>query len=128
MFLMFSDEVSVWGQYPNIPFKVFRSTMYRQQGLCFPPPSDTSEELLKVDHTIYQYYLSTRGFWPSLAESMHDFNVATVLDSYLLGKTPVGIMGGHEVSRTTERYRQIVRLCRRLARIGFLIVTGLFNT
>jgi hypothetical protein len=86
-----------------------------------------SKELLKNDEEIYQYYLTARGFWPSLAQSMHDFNVQNALSEYLKGKTPVGIMGGHEVSRKTPEYRQIVLLCRQLARVGFLVVTGLFG-
>jgi len=46
------------------------------------------------------------------------------LGDYLEGKTPVGIMGGHRTSRKSADYRQIVFLCRALARVGFLVVTG----
>jgi len=42
----------------------------------------------------------------------------------LEGKTPVGIMGGHKMSRSSEAYRKVVYLARKLARLGFVVATG----
>lgn len=46
------------------------------------------------------------------------------LGDYLEGKTPIGIMGGHKLSRTSQEYRKVVYLARTLARLGFVVVTG----
>jgi hypothetical protein len=43
------------------------------------------------------------------------------LSDYLEGKTPVGVMGGHRLSRVSKEYRDLVFLCRKLALQGFLI-------
>jgi len=43
---------------------------------------------------------------------------------YLEGKTPVGFMGGHKTARASVEYRQTVLLARKIARAGFLVVSG----
>lgn len=52
------------------------------------------------------------------------FRFRDALGDYLEGKTPVGVMGGHKLSRTSAEYRKVVLLARELARLGFIVVTG----
>jgi len=101
----------VWDQF-QVPFKAFRSTLYSQP------------EMLEHSEKIYQFYKKDRQFSTLLAESLHDFSLSDALSSYLCGRVPVGVMGGHRLLRACSEYSQLVMLCRSLAQKGFLIVTG----
>ena len=46
------------------------------------------------------------------------------MDDYTEGRTTVGIMGGHSLWRHSQEYRNIVYLCREIAKLGFIVVTG----
>lgn len=112
----------VWQNPPGLPFTPFRAFMYSQ------------EELLKYDTDIYQHYMSVKGIKVSIAQAIHDHSMLhallinnpsaslthdrDALGDYLEGKTPVGIMGGHRLNRSSPEYRQIVLLARQLARTG----------
>eukprot|EP01126_Amoeba_proteus_P016221 TRINITY_DN17476_c0_g1_i1.p1 TRINITY_DN17476_c0_g1~~TRINITY_DN17476_c0_g1_i1.p1 ORF type:complete len:394 (-),score=65.87 TRINITY_DN17476_c0_g1_i1:44-1225(-) len=103
---------SVWDKIEGIPFECHRGFMY------------TQEELLPIDQEIFTHFRAHHDFLTVCAQSMHDFAMKDALEDYLEGKVPVGIMGGHAMSRSSVEYKTVVRLCRRLASIGFLIVTG----
>jgi hypothetical protein len=45
----------------------------------------------------------------------------------LQGKTVISIMGGHGMSRSSDIYCNVTKLAWRLAREGFLMVTGAFS-
>jgi len=98
----------------NVPFIAFRGSMY------------TTKEMETIDAPIIQYYKNTAGrtFGCRMAEAMHDFSIRDAMYDYLEGKTPVGIMGSHSLKRGSDHYALIVYLSRKLARAGFLVVTG----
>jgi len=102
----------VWEQFRDIPFKAFRRNLYSQK------------ELLSRGDAIYHHFLEKKDFTTLLAQSLHDFSMNDALGQYLVGKFPVGVMGGHRLRRNSVEYRDLVLLCRSLARAGFLIVTG----
>lgn len=97
----------------DVPFKAFRGFMYRQ------------EELAKDDAAIYQWYLQHgKELQPLFAMTTHDYSIKDALYDYLEGKTVVSIMGGHGMSRSSDIYCNVTKLAWRLAREGFLMVTG----
>jgi predicted Rossmann-fold nucleotide-binding protein len=102
----------VWENHPDLPFKLFRAFMYRQ------------EELIAHDHEIFEHYKSHKDLRTKIAQTIHDSSITDALCDYLEGKTPVGVMGGHRLLRASPEYRQVVYLARTLVQKGFLVVTG----
>eukprot|EP00163_Fabomonas_tropica_P018349 TRINITY_DN32633_c0_g1_i1.p1 TRINITY_DN32633_c0_g1~~TRINITY_DN32633_c0_g1_i1.p1 ORF type:complete len:466 (+),score=89.02 TRINITY_DN32633_c0_g1_i1:65-1462(+) len=97
----------------HLPFLPYRALMY------------TVKELQETDAAIYQYSKQTHtNVLGRQMMAIHDFSVEEALTHYMDGKAVVGIMGGHGLSRHDDTYEAIVRLCRTLARSGFVIVTG----
>jgi predicted Rossmann-fold nucleotide-binding protein len=107
-----SDGLMIWENFDGLPFKTFRGFMYTQR------------ELMENDAAIYQHYLTNKKLQTKIAQTVHDNSISDALSDYLEGKTPVGVMGGHRLSRSSKEYRDLVFLCRKLAVSGFLIVTG----
>jgi predicted Rossmann-fold nucleotide-binding protein len=97
----------------GVPFVAFRAKMY------------TTLEMDSLDDEIGKYYRETdRKFSSRMAEAFHDFSMRDAMFDYLEGKIPVSIMGSHSLLRGSDHYAQLVKLARKLARAGFLIVTG----
>lgn len=86
---------------------------------------------LTRDFGIFRQYIADGGPVPSsiatrLAQAEHDAGIADALRLLLknLQRPLVGVMGGHSVARNSQGYADIARLTFRLAREGFLLVTG----
>jgi len=107
-----SLECQVWENPTNVPYTTFRAFLYK------------SEELEVIDPIIINHYKAPRDFATRMAEAMHDFSVRDALFDYLEGKTPIGIMGSHALSRGSAHYVLIVKLSRKIAQAGFLVTTG----
>lgn len=98
----------------------------------------TQDELQGIDTLLETHCRENSDFITICAQSMHDWSITDALEDYLEGKTPITILGSHRyifcnfklimkrVSRKSNTYRQVVYLARRLAKEGFLIVTGTF--
>jgi len=83
----------------------------------------------KVDHAIHHWFLKLKAeetpnirSWRAIAA--HDISVKHALDEYLKGKTVIAFMGGHAIRRKEIAYRQVAFLAQRLAKAGYLIVSG----
>jgi predicted Rossmann-fold nucleotide-binding protein len=96
----------------SLPFKQYRAFLY------------TQNELAERDATIYEHYKKHTDLQTYIAQSVHDFSIEDALYDYVSGKPIVAIMGGHGSSRCSAEYRQVVFLCRDLAKDGFLVATG----
>lgn len=59
-----------------------------------------------------------------LAQRLHDHGITAALNQFRVGRTLVGVMGGHAMLRGSVGYRQIVSLGRSLTLAGFCVTTG----
>lgn len=91
---------------------------------AFRPFLYSQPELRAHDVAISSHYATHHDLSTRLAQSIHDYSIIDALHDYLEGKTPIGFMGGHKTARGSPEYQSVVKLARRLARAGFLIVTG----
>lgn len=83
------------------------------------------------DGRVYRHYIRMGKEAPdlreSLARSLHDHSISHNLHSFLAtrpARDAVGVMGGHAVLRTSQEFRQVTLLGKRLAEAGFLPLTG----
>eukprot|EP00808_Paulinella_micropora_P015301 g68922.t1 len=101
---------------PGLPFRALRAYMY------------TQEELQKSDTRIFQWFQACgakdRTFSAAMAMALHDTAVEKSFRDYVRGKPCVAVMGGHGMLRGSKKYAALVQLSQRLAREGFLVVTG----
>jgi predicted Rossmann-fold nucleotide-binding protein len=59
-----------------------------------------------------------------IARAVHDATIDAALARHLLGRSVVGVMGGHADARGGDRYVAVARLGRALSRAGFHVATG----
>ena len=83
------------------------------------------------DGRVYQYYQFTGtqqpGVEESLARSLHDNGIHMALRHFFEEHDPhrcVGVMGGHALPRTSEIYRDIALLSKRLTELDFIMLSG----
>ncbi|HEX9164025.1 MAG TPA: hypothetical protein VF980_20125 [Thermoanaerobaculia bacterium] len=116
--------------FPGKPFDPFRVSLYTPEELLNGfDPSRPESYLETLDAIIYAHYKDPDncGVDDVLARRIHDFSIADALDDNLAGwagSGVVGVMGGHSVPRGAKPYVDVAKLCRVLAREGFLIVSG----
>ncbi|PPK64560.1 hypothetical protein V5P93_006985 [Actinokineospora auranticolor] len=112
---------------PGLPYEVYRSRLYTCAELFdgFEPARPESYADTP-DARIYQHALA-QGARPdplhALAERLHDHSISEALDDVLTGR-PVAVMGGHALTRDSDRYRGAVELGVLLGKAGFTVLTG----
>ena len=89
----------------------------------------TETEDDSLDHRIYKHEQAHRARRESdilecLAQRIHDHAIDDALEELLRGRRPVGIMGGHGVSRTDPSFAKVARIARRLTREGYFVLSG----
>jgi predicted Rossmann-fold nucleotide-binding protein len=109
---MRSRGARVVRQLEMAPFKVFRSFMY------------TQEELELCDAIIYNFYLTDHSLNAKLTQQIHDHFLQDALFDYLEAKSVVSIMGGHQLKRASNAYRDVALMAHGLAQNGFLVASG----
>lgn len=97
---------------PDLPFKPFRAFMYRM------------DELVRVDESIFQFYLEKKDLRSTLYEAAHDYSMNDALHDYLEGKAVIAFMGGHAMERHSPEFAQVVWLAWRLSRVGYVVASG----
>lgn len=107
-----SMGASVMTQPEGLPFIAIRARMYRQ------------DELQACERGTYEWYIANKGIRSLVTQTIHDFFINDALYDFLEGKTVVGVMGGHGVSRSSIDYKQAARLGFMLAQDGFVVATG----
>jgi predicted Rossmann-fold nucleotide-binding protein len=60
----------------------------------------------------------------SMYARLHDTSLEFATASFLQGRRAVGVMGGHDIVRNEPEYVLVANVGRRLARAGFMVVTG----
>ncbi len=112
------------------PFKAFRGTLYTPEELYKGfDPANPGSYADTLDARVYRYFKSSHdhSLDDALARRIHDFSILDALEDNLgvwTGRGVVAIMGGHSEKRGSKSYVEIARLTRRLARDGFLIISG----
>ena len=83
------------------------------------------------DGRVYRHYIKKgkyrTDFKETLARSLHDHSISDCLHNFLERFDPhklVGVMGGHSLSRLDQAYIQVVKLSKRLAEAGCLMISG----
>jgi predicted Rossmann-fold nucleotide-binding protein len=143
-----SNHGIVFPSVSGMDFDVFRSDLYSIEDLLenFDPANPASYRET-LDRKIYESYMeldatgeplkppSLKPVGPDvlMARRLHDHTVTTHLNRFLANYDPllaapnrgvVAIMGGHDVRRDAESYREIALLAAELTRAKFLIVSG----
>ena len=78
-----------------------------------------------VDQAIGDWFhASGHALDVTLARAVHDPSIDAALARHLLGRSVVGVMGGHGDARGSGRYVAIAAVGRALARSGYLVATG----
>lgn len=106
------------------PVDPYRSHLYRPQELYHG--LDQGYEATP-DWRAYSWWLEpeTRtDVFATMLRAVHDDSVSDALRETIDGHRVVGVMGGHDVRRGAETYRQAAVLGRALAAAGLLVLTG----
>ena len=113
-----------------LPFQPIRSTVYGPAELFagFDPehPGSYGDTM---DFRSYRWFVQTGRSTPvdpyaAMMRALHDSSVTYDAGSVIDGHRVVGIMGGHQLPRTSDEYAAVADLGRRLARLGMLVCTG----
>jgi len=118
----------------HLPYRPYRPRLYTPEELFAGfDPADPCTYCRTLDARIYEHWRSTGGGSPgevleALARRLHDQAVTEELDAVLerFGEPGrvVAVMGGHSLSRCDADYRTVAHLAWRLARDGWLLISG----
>ena len=93
-------------------------------------PNDPKSYGSMHDFRIYEEFVRGGGrtpneYWMALAQAMHDSSIHAAVAAFLEEHpATVGIMGGHDITRSQPAYAAVARLARSIAREGFTLVSG----
>ncbi len=113
----------VFPQLPDLPFDPYRPTLYTPEDLFTHIDQGYART---PDATIYRWWKHIgrrRDLVSELAMTLHDHSISDALDD-LDPVNAVGVMGGHQMARDTDAYRQAAVLGHRLAADGHAVLTG----
>lgn len=84
-----------------------------------------------MDYIVYKYQKNPNygalDIKDTLARSLHDHSVSDALYDFIADYKDtkiVAIMGGHTLSRKSEKYLQIVNISKKLTEMGYLMISG----
>ncbi len=116
----------------GIPYSVGRTELYTAGELfdVFDIGKPGSFEQC-LDTRVYRHVVRTGkqtcAPFELTARSLHDLCIRMEMEGFLNNyerSRVIGIMGGHELSRTSHAYRQAVDVSKRLTEMGYLMVSG----
>ncbi len=119
-------------RFGELPYDPYRIALYDSAELM-DEFDGAAFEATAADQKIYGNFRRSRkrrSVVDLLAQRLHDHSVSDALDQFLGGDAKqfergiVGIMGGHQSARDSREFREVARLGHRLARAGFLVLTG----
>jgi predicted Rossmann-fold nucleotide-binding protein len=120
----------VEGDWSRLPFTPIRNTVYAPEELFagFDPavPGSYADTM---DFAAYRWFVATGRStptepYPAMMRALHDSSLTLDVGRLIAGERVVGIMGGHQLPRTSDDYRAVAELGRNLARRGMLVLTG----
>jgi predicted Rossmann-fold nucleotide-binding protein len=119
-------------RFGELPYDPYRVALYDSAELMDEYDGNAFEATAS-DQKIYGNFRRSkkrRSVVDQLAQRLHDHSVSDALDAFLrsvpgrFAHGIVGIMGGHQVARDNPEFREVALLGYRLARAGFLVLTG----
>lgn len=90
---------------PGSPVEAYRSTLYSPGDLYDTPRYDDS-----VDARAYAWSRGRHTPEDALAMALHDHHVDEALTAWVAGRSIVGVMGGHAMTRGSEAYADAAHL------------------
>ncbi len=125
---------TVFPAFVGLPFNPYRASLYTPDELMAGYEEGKPKTRHKtVDAQIYEYFSERRldgrdaPVMDALAFRIHDHAIDDALRGLLndgTGRRVVGVMGGHQLGRDTDTYRQVARIGWQLARRDFFVATG----
>ena len=114
----------------KVPFDPYRGRLYTPQELYAGVEEARYEDTL--DARVYQWSIrpgQRHRLDATLAAALHDHSIGDALEELTrselcLGRTMVGVMGGHAASRASAGFTEAALLGRLLARNGRVVATG----
>lgn len=113
----------------HVPFDPYRDSLYQ--------PEELYDVILRgglytqtMDARIYSWVTALpapQDLNSSIAITLHDHSISTALDELIGDLDPqhtIGIMGGHDVERSSDDYIGAARLASQLTLAGCLVLTG----
>ncbi len=108
---------------PALPFEPYRASLYTPDELYAgidEAPYDTT-----LDASVYAWTLQPdRDLARRLARVLHDHAIDDALEERLADRRVVGVMGGHNLSRTAPAYAEAVQFGRSAAQHGLYVASG----
>lgn len=105
-----------------VPYEIGRKTLYSAEDLYGPD---------NYDARVYECYIHKGKHACSpkelMARSMHDYCIRKALEDFMDGRNElrsIGVMGGHDLLRTDQQYRDIAYISKRLTEDGYLMISG----
>lgn len=116
----------------SVPYQVDRTELYTAEELFdVYDSSDVSSFDRCYDTRVYRHEVETGKLTDSplemAARAFHDYNIRVAMRKMLDAVNEhkvVGIMGGHNLARTSRSYRQAVEVSKRLTENGYLMISG----
>jgi predicted Rossmann-fold nucleotide-binding protein len=132
---LYDDGALVFPTLPGLPFHPYRGALYSVEELFEGFDSERPESYEgTLDVQVYRHWVAAGGPHPrslleALAQRLHDHAITDAMEDLLFPpgeprKKVVAVMGGHSLSRRDTGYREVAKITRALARLGFLIATG----
>jgi len=114
----------------QLPFTPIRNTVYAPEELFAGFDPDVPDSYaVTLDFAAYRWFVATGRStpmepYPAMMRALHDSSLTLDVGRLIAGERVVGIMGGHQLPRTSDDYRAVAELGRDLARRGMLVLTG----
>ncbi len=116
----------------TLPFVPLREHLYTQDELTVRTASRRRSRRgggdgagCTVDEVIGDWFHGPgHGVDFAIARALHDATIDVALAAHLVGRSVVGVMGGHADARGGDRYVAVARLGRALSRAGYHVATG----
>jgi predicted Rossmann-fold nucleotide-binding protein len=113
-------------------FAPFRTSLYTCRELFVGlDPRDPQSYAATHDFAVYREYIASGKYAPSnyfaaMMQALHDNGITQALREFLetTKAQAVGVMGGHELLRGSEPYRNVVYLSRELVKRNFTMLSG----
>lgn len=116
----------------NLPYQTYPNKLYTAGDLYENYSRNQPESFdSTTDQKIYRHFLRTGKYTTdikeSLARSLHDQSITSALGDFIIQYDPfsvIAIMGGHQMSRRSSQYRNILFLSKFLTERGKLMLSG----
>ncbi|GAA2082839.1 LOG family protein [Pseudolysinimonas kribbensis] len=118
------------GDWSQLPFTPIRNTVYAPEELFAGFDPDRPESYAEtMDFRAFRWFVATGRStptepYPAMMRALHDSSLTLDVGRLIAGERVVGIMGGHQLPRTSDDYHRVAELGRTLARRGMLVLTG----